>query len=63
MECAALSPTAFSQDLRTIHRVEKFSVEELVAHLGVEDLLIAVLPRSAGGDVERNLTGAGQPFA
>ena len=41
--------------------VEDLSVQELVSELAVEALVVAVLPRTSGLDVERLNTESGQP--
>ena len=42
-------------------RVEDLAVQELVPQLAVEALVVAVLPRTAGLDVERLHTEPGEP--
>lgn len=42
-----VAPPILNQDLRFFERVENLPVEELVAHLAVETLDAAVLPRAA----------------
>ena len=52
-----------SQHPDFLHRVEDFSVQELVPQLRVEALTVAVLPRGAGFDVQRFSSSCSQSFA
>src|SRR5271156_2940021 len=54
---------AFGQHAQFLDRVEDLAVEELIAHLRVEALAVAVLPRRAGFDVHRLCSCIRQPFA
>ena len=46
-----ISPV-FDDDLSLLQRVEDLAIEELVPQLSIEALVVAVLPRTAGLDVE-----------
>ena len=52
----------FDQDLSLGQSVEDLSVQELVTHRTVEALTVAILPRTAGCDVERLHTDPRQPL-
>ncbi len=57
-----VNPPAFRQDLHLLQRVENLSVQQLVPQLRVERFAVAVLPPTAGLDVERLGAGIGQPL-
>jgi len=50
-------------DLRFSQAVEDFAIQQLVTQLAIEGLTVAVLPRTAGLDVERFGSDLSQPMA
>ena len=54
---------ALDQDLSLAERRENFSVEQLVAQLRIEALIVAILPWAAGFDIERLHTDPPEPAA
>ena len=51
------------QDLSLAERRENFSVEQLVAQLRIEALIVAILPWAAGFDIERLHADPAEPAA
>ena len=51
------------QHLRFLQRVKQLAVQKLLAQLAVEALVIAVLPRAAGLDVQRLHAQLWQPLS
>lgn len=49
-------------DLRFAQAREELPVEHVVAHQADEGLAVPVLPRRAGGDVERSHLAAAEPI-
>ncbi len=45
-------PPSFDQNFSLLERIEDFRVQELVPELAVEALVVAVLPGTAGLDIE-----------
>ncbi len=43
---------ALDQDVSLAERCEDFSIQQLVAQLRIEALIVAILPRAAGLDIE-----------
>jgi hypothetical protein len=54
---------ALDQDLSLAKRCEDFSVRQLVAQLRIEALIVAILPRAAGLDIERLYANPPEPAA
>ena len=55
------TPPLFDEYNGLVQCVEDLTVQELVPQLAVEALVVAVLPRTSGLDVERLNTEPGQP--
>jgi hypothetical protein len=54
---------ALDQDLSLAERRENFSVEQLIAQLRIEALIVAILPWAAGFDIERLHADPAEPAA
>ena len=56
-----MTPPAFDDDQRLLQTVEQFTVEQFIAHAGVETLYAIILPRAAWRDVRYLCTDREDP--
>ncbi len=61
-DCVVVPPPSFDQHLGFLQRVEDLAIEQLVPQLSIEALVVAVLPRTAGLDVEGLYVDPAEPI-